>query len=235
MSQTNNNQTDKNERRKRRKRKILVQKLVICLFSLVIGIIVGIVITRKGLSPLGLFSRHKATGISTTERLEHLTSAQLPDWVDVQLIPVDGVSRDATPLGGFNDIVIHYVGNPGTSAQDNHDYYCNPESSVSSHFIVGLDGEIIQCIPLNEMSAASNWRNRDTISIEVCHPDISGKFTQTTYDSLVKLTAWLKKSGRLDDGHIIRHYDITGKECPSYYVEHPDAWEDFLRDVNAYK
>ena len=32
---------------------------------------------------------------------------------------------------------------------------------------------------------------------------------------------------------MIRHYDVTGKLCPVYYVEHPEAWEDFLVDVAA--
>jgi len=158
----------------------------------------------------------------------------VPSWVDVQIIPIDGDSRSGKKLRGIKDIVIHYVGNPGTTAQQNHDYYGNPDSEVSSHFIVGLDGEIIQCVPLNEKSAASNWRNIDTISIEVCHPDATGKFTEQTYASLVKLTAWLSELCRLDTSHVIRHYDITGKNCPLYFVEHKDKWEQFKEDVNEF-
>lgn len=159
------------------------------------------------------------------------SQADMPEWVDIQLIDVDGASRSAIPLEGVRNIVIHYVGNPGTTAQQNHDYYCNPESSVSSHFLVGLKGEIIQCVPLNEKSSASNWRNKDTISIEVCHPDETGKFTQETYDALVKLTVWLLETGRMDETDLIRHYDITGKGCPLYFVEHPESWESFKEDV----
>lgn len=166
--------------------------------------------------------------------LHKLETVQVPDWIDVQIIPMDGVSRDGSKLDGFNDIVVHYVGNPNTTAQQNHDFYCNPESEVSSHFIVGLEGEIIQCIPLDEQSAASNWRNHDTISIEVCHPDESGIFNKATYMSLVKLVAWLKSYGYLSNKHIIRHYDVTGKECPMYYVKHEDAWKKFKEDVKAY-
>ena len=173
----------------------------------------------------------------------HLTSmwqknrveeANAPTWVDVQIIPIDGDSRTGEKLRGIKDIVIHYVGNPGTTAQQNHDYYGNPDSEVSSHFIVGLDGEIIQCVPLNEKSAASNWRNIDTVSIEVCHPDSTGEFTEQTYASLVKLTAWLSELCNLDTNHIIRHYDITGKNCPLYFVEHQDKWEQFKEDVNEF-
>ena len=32
---------------------------------------------------------------------------------------------------------------------------------------------------------------------------------------------------------LIRHYDVTGKECPKYYVDHPDAWEQMKADISA--
>ncbi len=158
-------------------------------------------------------------------------AVQVPEYVDVQIIDVNGMARRGVELEGVKDIVIHYVGNPGTTAQQNHDYFDNPETTVSSHFLIGLEGEVIQCVPLNEKSSASNDRNRDTISIEVCHPDETGQFNDETYDSLVKLTAWLCRNYELDTSHIIRHYDITGKMCPLYYVEHEDAWEGFLEEV----
>jgi N-acetylmuramoyl-L-alanine amidase len=89
-------------------------------------------------------------------------------------------------------------------------------------------------VPLTEIAYASNERNDDTISIEVCHPDETGQFSDTTYWRTVELTAWLCRTFRLDpEGDVIRHYDVTGKRCPLYYVEHPEAWEDFLVDVAA--
>ncbi len=161
----------------------------------------------------------------------YLSSVTVPDWVDVQIIEKDGASRRGEDLSRLSDIVIHYVGNPGTTAQQNRDYFNSSESNVSSHFVIGLEGEIIQCIPLNEISSASNDRNRDTISIEVCHPDESGKFTDASYRSLVRLTAWLCEIGSLRSSDVIRHYDITGKLCPLYYVEHEDAWEQLKSDI----
>lgn len=178
-----------------------------------------------------LFGQNVADRILGAYRVQQMGEAAIPGWVDVQLIDMDGTSRSGVKLEDVQDIVIHYVGNPGTSAQQNHDYYCNPESAVSSHFIVGLDGEIIQCVPLDEKSAASNWRNRDTISIEVCHPDETGRFNDSTYASLVKLTAWLLETGGLEADNLIRHYDITGKQCPLYFVDNPDSWETFKQDV----
>ena len=167
------------------------------------------------------------------EKVFELAATSAPDWVDQQIIKVDGDSRRGVMLEGVRNIVIHYVSNPGTTAQQNRDYYANPSSEVSSHFVIGLKGEIIQCIPLHEKSSASNHRNKDTISIEVCHPDESGKFTDASYQSLVKLTAWLCDICDLDSSEIIRHYDITGKQCPLFFVTHEDKWKQFLRDVKS--
>lgn len=165
------------------------------------------------------------------QRLEALAAAQAPDWIDVQLINYNGIGRSCVLLSGMESIVIHYVGNPGTTAQNNRDYFNQPDTQVSSHFIVGLEGEIIQCLPLTEKSAASNHRNADTLSIEVCHPDETGAFTDATYRSLVKLTAWLCGICGFTEDNIIRHYDVSGKDCPRYFVQHEDAWEQFKSDV----
>ena len=88
------------------------------------------------------------------------------------------------------------------------------QTKASSHFVIGLDGEIVQCIPCNEIAYASNNRNSDTIAIECCIPDDTGKFNDSTYQSLIELTTWL--IGRYDLGieDVIRHYDVTGKNCP---------------------
>ncbi len=155
---------------------------------------------------------------------------------DIQLLTPNPFSRPQYALEEVNDIVIHYVGNPGSTAQQNRDYFESLKDgsrSASSHFVIGLEGEIIQCVSCSEWAYASNNRNSDTISIECCHPDESGQFTDATYRSLVELTAWLCRAFETGPGHVIRHYDVTGKNCPKYYVEHEDAWEQFLSDVKA--
>ncbi len=156
---------------------------------------------------------------------------ELPDWIDVDLIDQGNPSRSGEKLDGINDIVVHYVGNPGTTAKQNRDFYNGWQSDVCSHFLVGMDGEIIMCIPLDEKSAASNHRNHDTISVEVCHPDATGEFTEASYESTLKLVRWLMDEFHLDKDHVIRHYDVTGKECPRYFVDHPEAWEKFKNDL----
>lgn len=167
-------------------------------------------------------------------QMDKLARNRTPLWVDKQIVDINGTGRRGEKLSGVNDIVIHYVGNPGTTAQQNHDFYNQPETTVSSHFVIGLEGEVIQCVPMDEKSSASNERNNDTLSIEVCHPDATGQFTQASYDSLVKLTAWLCDYCEIGRDRVIRHYDITGKACPLYFVDNPDAWAQFLSDVQSY-
>ena len=170
-------------------------------------------------------------GKNVSEKVEKATELELPEWIDINLINKHGTARSGIYLTDIKNIVIHYVGNPGSSAKNNRDYFNKPTTTVSSHFVVGLEGEIIQCVPLYEKSAASNNRNKDTISIEVCHPDESGKYNDSTYDSVVKLVSWLCHEFELDRNDVIRHYDITGKICPKYYVEHEDAWEKLKEDI----
>ena len=145
--------------------------------------------------------------------------------IDVQLLDINEYSRPGIESDGITGIVIHYTANPGSTAQENRDYFeglkDTHETSASSNFVVGLEGEIIQCVPTWEVAYASNERNKDTISIECCHPDETGKFTEETYQSMVQLTA----------DTVIRHYDVTGKNCPKYFVENEEAWANFKEDV----
>lgn len=179
--------------------------------------------------------------------------------VQKQLLTPNKYSRPQIPLSKVTKIAVHYVGGAGSSAQNTRDYFeslkdqipdptgkwwVNKDGSyrtfkgekvgiryVSSHFVVGLLGEVIQCIPLEEMSYCTNQANGYSISIETCHPLADGKFNSVTERSLIELTAELCRKFGLTEKDVIRHYDVTGKLCPLYYVNHPEAWENFRAEV----
>lgn len=157
--------------------------------------------------------------------------------IDVQLLTENPYSRPGIPITAINGIVIHYTANPGSSAIDNRNYFENlkdrQDNQVSSHFVIGTEGEIVQCIPSSEIAYASNSRNDDTLSIECCHQDETGQFTDATYQSLVELVGWLCKRFDINVDNVIRHYDVTGKECPRYFVQNPDAWTQLKADIQA--
>lgn len=160
-----------------------------------------------------------------------------PQWTEDFLTPNE-YSRPGDALEEVTNIFVHYTANPGTSAAQNRSYFEQQkdthERSVSSHFIIGYDGEIIQCVPLNEIAYAVQTRNMDSISIECCFLEKDGSFTQETYDSLIGLLKWLIDAYDLEADDILRHYDCGGKKCPLYYTEHPDAWERLKEDVASY-
>ena len=58
-------------------------------------------------------------------------------------------------------------------------------------------------------------------------------YTTQAEKSLAELTAHLCRKFGLDENDVIRHYDVTGKHCPLYYVTHPEAWDSFRAHVKA--
>ena len=155
--------------------------------------------------------------------------------VQEKLLTPNEYSRPGLAMEPITGVVIHYVGNPGTQGISNRNFFeslkDNHETSVSSHFIIGLQGEIIQCVPLDEVAYANRGRNFDTISIECCHPDEEGQFNEATYEALVQLAAYLLNTYGLGEEALLRHYEVTGKICPRYYVENPEAWETLKNDI----
>ncbi len=217
----------------RRKLKVLFISTIIIIS--IIGIIVA---AEKILEKNNTGIKEIIDNIAQKEETTTEDPFLLSDEVIKNYLTPNEYSRPGKELKEVNAIVVHYVGNPGTTAAQNRSYFENLKdthaTSASSHYIIGMEGEIIQCVPLNEISYASNNRNKDTIAIECCHPDETGQFTTATYKSLVKLVAALCRTYDLDpETGIIRHYDVTGKYCPLYYVNHEDEWYGFKLDVKA--
>lgn len=159
--------------------------------------------------------------------------------IQKQYLTVSSYNRPGTTRPRTTAVACHYIGNPGTSAQANRNWFESlgktHETMASCHYIIGLDGEILQLIPEEEISWCTNQANSYTISIEACHPDKTGSFTAATYEAYTALCADICSRWGLDPlkGGLIRHYDVTGKICPKWFAEHPDAWEQFKKDVAA--
>jgi len=206
-----------------KKRKL--RPIVKFLFTMIVLAVVSFISVPKIIDILS-----NGKGIEFIGKDINLLTTETPSYVDKQFIH-KGNARTGKKLKSVENIVVHYTGNPATTAQNNRDYFDKEDTEVCSHFVIGIDGEIIQCLPIDEKSAASNERNIDTISIEVCHENEDGKFSDEALESLVKLTAWLCNNSGLDEKDVIRHYDITGKICPKYFVDHEEKFEKFKNDV----
>lgn len=223
-------------RRKRRNRKRRMIKCVIILCELGFIIILCFLIYHLIRSFSG---EEEIANVFNSQRREVIKAneTEKPDIME-DFLTVNEYSRPGEELNKVNNVFVHYTANPRTSAAQNRSYFENlgitGETSASAHFIIGYDGEIIQCIPLDEIAYAVKERNYDSVSIECCYLDADGKFTDATYQSLIQLSAWLLKEYKLAPEDMRRHYDEGGKKCPLYFVEHEDAWEQFIADLEEY-
>lgn len=72
-------------------------------------------------------------------------------------------------------IVLHFT--VGGAMQGTVDWFCNPESKVSSHFIIDRNGDICQCVSLDSVAwhcGKSEWKgnknlNPVSVGIELCN------------------------------------------------------------------
>lgn len=200
-------------RRKKRRRQRRIAQMLMAGCVLTMGIMLGFLLWKiiGFVQDRGVFNQ-----AMDTERREIIRENDtIKPVITEDFLTVNPYSRPAEPLDGVKNIFVHYTANKNTSARQNRSYFENlgitGETSASAHFIIGYDGEIIQCLPLDEIGYAVKTRNYDSISIECCYRDDSGKFTDATYQSLLQLTAWLLKEYKLAPNDVLRHYDVGAK------------------------
>jgi N-acetylmuramoyl-L-alanine amidase len=179
--------------------------------------------------------------------------------MDIQrdLLTVNPFSRPGKKLDRVKAVVIHWVANTGSTAKQNRNYFESLKSQTlndasarfaSAQFIVGISGEVIQCIPSEEMAyhvgaksytpeasgRLGHYPNNCTVGIELCHPFDSGQFSAETLLAATELCALLCIQYGLDPARDIwTHHGITGKNCPKWFVDHPEKFEGFKQDVAA--
>lgn len=208
-----------------KKRKVI--KHYIKLGSMLAVVLIAFILICVGIGKLV----GKAVDTSTPGKLGGVT-------VTGMLLTPNEYSRPQLALEEVSGIVIHQAETVGASAVAVRNSYeelrISKSNHESVHLIIGLEGEIVQCIPLNEVAYASKDRNNDTISIEVCIYNESGQFNAKTYETLVAALANLCDEFGLKPDDIIRHYDATGTKCPAYYVDNEDSWLKLKSDVKSF-
>lgn len=239
-------------KRAQKRRKLMIRRGIFLVVSFLLLYLVILFFSKLLVAGMEVFDKQKQnsnlvnTEMANTKSIipEQLVQgiplsdyAKHPTWTEDFLTPNE-YSRPGDVLKEVNSVFVHYTANQGTSAAQNRSYFEQQkdthERSVSAHFIIGYEGEIIQCVPLDEIAYAVQTRNQDSVSIECCYLAEDGSFTQETYDSLIRLLQWLAATYDLDvDEDILRHYDCGGKKCPIYYTENEDAWEDLKEDVKT--
>ena len=153
-----------------------------------------------------------------------------------------GSSRAAAQI---RYIVIHYTGNDGDTAANNAAYYQNNVVETSAHYFVD-DTAVWRSVPdlltawavggKKYDSCASTGggtlhgivTNANSISVELCDTVKDGTYraSEATLKNAVALVVELMKQYNIPLEHVCRHFDVTGKLCPSYMVD-ADKWAEF--------
>lgn len=137
-------------------------------------------------------------------------------------------------------IIVHYTYGAVTAAGAalaNCKYFAQAYRGASAHYFID-DGPVIWQSVEDKDTAWSvgaksyrhkTARNSNTLSIEVC---TKGAFTEAEVANL----EWLVKKKMAEHGitaqNVIRHYDVTGKLCPAYYVD-GSRWDALHRRITT--
>jgi N-acetylmuramoyl-L-alanine amidase CwlA len=144
-----------------------------------------------------------------------------------KLIKVNEYNRPGTAQTPAK-ICVHYTGDPGATAAQLAAFYGNvaagvfkdkPNSWTSAQYVIGMQGEILRIIPDDEIAYAASGKNNGVIHIEVCHADSTGNFSEESIVALEELVRSLMSKYNISTENVVRHYDLTGKRCPAYYVD----------------
>lgn len=150
---------------------------------------------------------------------------------------INEMTRTGEKIKKVENIILHSIGNVNTTlkmCKKEIDNLSN-EGNVyfSLHYIIDKEGNTLNCIPEDEISLSCRKIDINYYAISIgCIPrDESGRFSKKTIDSLVTLTSSLCKKYNLEKKNILRHYDITLKRCPMYYVDNCVMFEEIKRKI----
>jgi len=138
-------------------------------------------------------------------------------------------------------LVIHWTANEGkgANAMANRNYFNSTDRSASAHYLVDCT-QIVRALPENELGyhvgakkyVHPSCRNANSIGIEMC-VNSDGVFTKMRANTVELAADVCKRHGIDPSTHMIRHYDVTGKDCPHFYVVDPAGWAQFKAEVIA--
>lgn len=144
-------------------------------------------------------------------------------------------------LSRIEYIVIHFVGGVST-AKNNADYFYDKYIGASSHYFVDQistwqvvydSDDAWHCGTMGGYKHP-RCRNANSIGIEMCcKVDAKGNwyFEEDTIKNTIDLVKQLREKYNIPMENILRHYDVTGKNCPEPFVKSPSAWIKFKEQI----
>lgn len=119
-------------------------------------------------------------------------------------------------------VVVHYTGTDA-SAHNNLVYFSRNAAKASAHYFVDRDGTLRQSVSEADTAwhAGKFAMNQRSVGIECV--SAGEDFSEEQVATLAALTQALMAKYAIPAENVIRHYDVTGKECPAPYLD-PAKW-----------
>lgn len=173
------------------------------------------------------------------------------------LLTVASLSRPGTKSGRpKTSITLHWTEWPKASAkmvrdnwefkktleilQDAQGQYANingkrvPLANLFGSAHIAIDDRTdLLCVPLDEdaFHTGITIGNQTSIGIELCVLNTLGQMSQAVLERARRLVAELCREYNIPTNKIVRHFDWSNKRCPKWFVDHPDEFEQFKKDV----
>lgn len=158
-------------------------------------------------------------------------------------IPCRAENRGGVRQSRVEYLVIHYTAAPGDTAENNGRYFARERTGTSAHYFVD-ETTVVRSVPEEYVAwhCGANYyrhpkcRNGNSIGIEICTKGDAGGywFAPEAVERARALTSALMQKYGIEEDHVLRHYDVTGKLCPAPFVEQA-AWEEFKGGLTVYK
>lgn len=139
-------------------------------------------------------------------------------------------------------IVVHWTGNEGDTAKNNADFFAREavKPPRSAHYFVD-ENEVWNSVPPDRQAwhvGAKRYvhpycRNSNSIGVEMCLTGKGYVLRRGTIERAVKLVRELMVRYGVPIENVVRHYDVTGKDCPGPFVDNPSLWDDFKAALAA--
>ncbi len=134
-------------------------------------------------------------------------------------------------------IVIHDTGNTsiGANALAHYSYFQTNVRGASAHYVVD-ENNIVRFVNDNDVAHHAGDRKRpglgrtditngNSIGIEMA-VNVDGNFDKTMQNT-IELTRTLMEKYKIPLSNVVRHYDVSGKNCPAKLNAMPNGWNNF--------
>ena len=143
---------------------------------------------------------------------------------------------DIGSINRIKYIVVHFTANNGDTAYGNTNYF-KSYRGASAHYFVD-ENSAYQSVEDKNIAwhcgakkyKHSTCRNSNSLGVELCsRKNSKGNFyfMDKTVDNAVELIKMLIIKYNVPIANVIRHYDVTGKNCPEPFVKNIEAWQNF--------